>query len=205
MSTADPRIDTYIANAEPFAQPILTYLRETIHAAVPNLEETLKWGSPAYLLDGKQLFHTASFKSHCALSIMVKTMAPTLAADGFGDKSGMGEFGKITSLKELPKIAQLFRYFKATAKLSREKPATKTPTASPKPSLPIPADLAAELRKKTHTAAAQTWARFTPGKQRDYIEWIIDAKRDATRVRRLTTTLEWLAEGKVRHWKYQNC
>lgn len=203
MPTPDSRVDAYIANAQPFARPILIYLRETIHAAVPGLEETMKWGSPAYLLDGKQLFHTASFNSHCALSIMIKAMAPLLAADGFNNNSGMGNFGKITSLQDLPNTAQLRRYFKTTAKLSQDPATANTTIIKRKPGLPTPPDLARALKQAEHQAAAKNWANFTVAKQRDYIEWITDAKREATRATRLATTLMWVAEGKSRNWKYE--
>ena len=46
---------------------------------------------------------------------------------------------------------------------------------------------------------------FSPSAQRDYLEWISDAKQDATRRKRIATAIEWLSEGKRRHWKYENC
>ena len=44
---------------------------------------------------------------------------------------------------------------------------------------------------------------FPPSQKREYIEWLLEAKREETRARRLETALEWIAEGKTRHWKYQ--
>jgi len=47
-----------------------------------------------------------------------------------------------------------------------------------------------------------TFDAFPPSQQRDYVEWIAEAKRDETRERRIAQALEWLAEGKPRNWKY---
>jgi uncharacterized protein YdeI (YjbR/CyaY-like superfamily) len=44
---------------------------------------------------------------------------------------------------------------------------------------------------------------FPPGKRRDYLEWIADAKTDPTRDRRVRTAVEWMAQGKSRNWKYE--
>jgi uncharacterized protein YdeI (YjbR/CyaY-like superfamily) len=67
--------------------------------------------------------------------------------------------------------------------------------------LPVPADLAAALKK--NKAARTTFDNFSPSNEREYIAWLVEAKAEATRKRRLTTTIEWLAEGKSRNWKYQ--
>ena len=64
----------------------------------------------------------------------------------------------------------------------------------------VPADLAAALRRSRK--AREAFAAFSPSHQREYIEWITEAKRAETRERRLATTIEWLEEGKPRHWKY---
>ena len=66
--------------------------------------------------------------------------------------------------------------------------------------MPVPADLAAALKKSRPAAA--TWTKFSYTHRKDYLDWIAEAKRDETRARRLATTLAWLAEGKPRHWKY---
>ena len=67
MGTRDKRIDAYIAKAAPFARPILTHLRGVVHTACPDVEETLKWGAPAYMHHGI-LCITAAFTAHCAWS-----------------------------------------------------------------------------------------------------------------------------------------
>ncbi|MCF3651704.1 YdeI/OmpD-associated family protein [Synoicihabitans lomoniglobus] len=201
----DPRIDTYIAHAQPFAQPILKHLRELVHQAVPEVVETIKWGAPAYTLKGKQVCLTASFKAHCALSFWAKAMEEVLAADGIGPQEGMGNLGKITDLTDLPARTKLIRYLQTAARLATAAPAGRPTAKTRKPTLATPPELASALQQPSHAAAAHTWTAFTPAKRREYIEWITTAKQDATRARRLATTLQWLAEGKTRHWKYQNC
>ena len=205
MPTPDPRIDAYVAQAEPFAQPILKHLRTLVHQSVPGLEETIRWRLPTFLHNGQQLCNIGSFKAHCSLVVAPRTMEPILTADGHTGESGMGQFGKITALQDLPSNAQLKRYFQLAAQHISAPPVAKKATVSDKTKIATPPDLTAALKLKQHAKSATTWQSLTPGKQRDYNEWITDAKRDETRARRLATTLEWLAEGKARHWKYENC
>ena len=53
--------------------------------------------------------------------------------------------------------------------------------------------------------AAETFNNFPYSKKKDYVEWITEAKAETTRDKRLATTIEWLAEGKARNWKYERC
>ncbi len=203
--TSDPRIDAYIAEAEPFARPILTYLRQLVHFACPEAVETLKWSAPTFTVDGKILCLIASFKSHCALNFWGKPMQEILAADGNKAEGGMGNFGRITAVSELPARAKLIAYLKQAAALHKAGVPARPAAKTRKPALPEPVELSTALQQKSHAAAARTWAAFPPGKRRDYIEWITEAKREETRAKRLTTALEWLAEGKARNWKYKSC
>jgi uncharacterized protein YdeI (YjbR/CyaY-like superfamily) len=117
----------------------------------------------------------------------------------------MGQFGKLSSLHDLPSDKQMTTYIRkamalagAGVKLSRPKGAARSvPT--------LPDDLATLLAQKKHATARKTYAAFGPGAQREYIDWITEAKTDATRQKRLATTLEWLAEGRKRNWKYEKC
>ena len=82
----------------------------------------------------------------------------------------------------------------------------KSPTRS-KPKTPkavvVPDDLAGALKK--NKPALASFEKFSPSHKREYIEWITEAKTDATRTRRLETAIQWMAEGKPRNWKYMNC
>jgi uncharacterized protein YdeI (YjbR/CyaY-like superfamily) len=198
-ANADPRIDAYIAKSAEFARPILTHLRATVRAACKDVDETIKWGMPHFTYRGKILCGMAAFKRHCAFGLWRGSEAIENARD-----EAMGQFGRIASLRDLPAKKVLSDLIKAGMRaieadeVSPPKPKAKTR----KPELLVPEDLAALLAK--HRKARETFDNFPPSHRREYIEWIIEAKREDTRRRRLTQAIEWLSEGKPRHWKYMN-
>lgn len=202
MGQPDPRVDAYIAKSAGFAQPILRHLREAVHGACPQVEETLKWGMPSFMYGGKILCSMAAFKQHASFGFW---QGAKVVEDGRAKSDeAMGQFGRLTGLAELPGKRVLSGYVKQAMKLIDEgstRPSTKK--AAPKPPLPTPEDLAAALAKNREAQA--TFDAFAPSHRREYIEWIMEAKRDETRQRRLAQTIDWLAEGKPRNWKYMNC
>jgi uncharacterized protein YdeI (YjbR/CyaY-like superfamily) len=202
MKKTDPRIDAYLAKSAPFAQPILRHLRELVHAACPQTEETVKWGFPNFLHADGILCSMAAFKAHCTFGFWHHGMKTIVRRDSAAGETAMGSFGRITSLADLPPDRTMLRYLKAAANLN-ESGAPARPATKPKPEPAMPADLARALRK--NQAAAGAFAKFSPSHRREYIEWITAAKRDETRQQRLATTLAWLAAGKPRNWKYHNC
>jgi hypothetical protein len=125
--TRDPRVDDYIENAAEFAQPILRYIRELMHATSPDIEEDIKWRAPAFMYHG-----------------LIGVMAAFKTRAGFG--------------------------------------------------------LSAALRRSAKAKAA--FDGLSPSHRREYVEWIVEAKRPETRQRRIATAIEWIAEGKPRNWKY---
>ncbi len=201
--TTDPRIDAYITKSASFAQPILRHLRQLIHQGCPEAVETIKWSMPAFTHDGRILCGMAAFKAHCAVWFWHQKMRG-IAERSKNAKTGeaMGNLGRITSLAELPSDQTILGYVRKTKELNetggpaRARPKTRKP-------LPVPADLAAGLKKNPKAAA--NWEGFSPSHRREYIEWITEAKRPETRAKRLAETLEWLASGKKRNWKYENC
>lgn len=197
--TADPRVDAYIAKAAPFARPILEHIRKRVHAAAPEAEETLKWAAPAFTLDGKILLIMAAFKAHAALNFW----RGQEIGDG-GPKAGaMGQFGKLTAIDDLPPDNELDALVREAAALAKTAPAPRKVKHAPKPPPELHPEFAAALAKNPKAKAVLDG--FPPSAQRDYFEWISDAKQEATRAKRITTAVEWLTEGKRRHWKYQNC
>lgn len=201
-STRDPRIDAFIGQAAPFAQPILRHLRELVHRACPDVEETLKWSMPAFVHRGGILCIMAAFKAHCTFGFWHREMIKVVGGDGAKSKSAMGLFGRITSLDDLPSDAKLLGYLKAAARLNESgTPARAATSRKPKPPPTIPPDLKSALKKNAKAAAA--FEAFSPSHRREYIEWITEAKREETRQKRVATTLEWLTEGKSRNWKYE--
>jgi uncharacterized protein YdeI (YjbR/CyaY-like superfamily) len=194
----DPRVDTYIAKAQPFAQAILGHIRERAHAAVPDVEETLKWSAPAYLLDGKILLITAAFKAHAAINFWRGQ-----EIKGGSSDEGMGQFGKLKSVDDLPADDELDALIRKAAELAQNAPAPRKTKAAPKPAPVMHPEFEAALDRAPKAKAAMD--SFPPSAKRDYVEWIADARQDATRAKRIATAIEWLSEGKRRNWKYENC
>lgn len=198
MPTLDARIDAYLAGVPEFALPILTRLREDVHAACPGVVETIKWSRPHFMLDGKLLAGMSAFKAHCAFSFWEREGAQA------GQPGAMGDFGRIMSLADLPSRAELRKQIKAAAALLQAgAPRATKPDRAPREQLEMPDDFAAALA--TVKPARQHYDAFPPSKQRDYLEWVLEAKRDETRAKRIAQAVEWLSEGKSRHWKYENC
>ena len=205
MPKHDPRIDAYIERAAPFAQPILARVRELVHEGCPQVEETIKWGMPTFEYAGGILCGMAAFKQHASFGFWKHALV--LGEGGHADekpRDGMGSYGKMASLKDLPPKKTLIAHIKKAMKLNED--GVKTPaTRKSAPKLPpqAPADLVAAL--KQNTAAKAAFDAFPPGAKRDYVEWIVEAKREETRAKRLAQAVEWMAEGKRRNWKYESC
>jgi uncharacterized protein YdeI (YjbR/CyaY-like superfamily) len=197
--STDPRIDVYIRKSAPFAQPILKHLRAVVHAASPKIEETMKWSFPHFMYKGI-LCSMAAFREHATFGFWKGSLI--VARGGQLAENAMGQFGRITKLAELPAKKVLIGYIRAAMKLNDEGVPSPTRVKKKKPRpLVIPADLTAALKKNGKARAA--FEEFSPSAQRDYADWIAEAKRAETRAARLATALEWIAEGKQRYWKYQ--
>jgi len=197
----DPRVDAYIAKSAEFTRPILRHLRALVHEACPEAEETIKWGMPSFVHHGI-ICGMAGFKQHCAFGFWRRGLTDEIARTGVKAEQAMGSLGRITSLRDLPSDRAMLGYIRKAAKLN-EAGAPARPKPKAKPALPMPADLAAALKKNAR--AAKAFAGFSPSARREYIEWITEAKRPETRLTRLTTTIKWVAAGKRRNWKYENC
>lgn len=198
MSHRDRRVDAYIAQSAPFAQPILERLRTLVHQACPGVEETLKWSMPSFQYAGGIVCMMAAFKQHVAFGFWKHALVMGAGVE----RNGMGSFGKMTSLRDLPPKRELVALIRKAAALNAQGVKTPGPrqTGVPRPRPEVPADLAAALRR--NRAAGASFEAFPPGRQREYVEWITGARRDETRQRRLAQAVEWLAEGKPRNWKY---
>jgi uncharacterized protein YdeI (YjbR/CyaY-like superfamily) len=204
MPTVNAAVDAYIAKSAPFAQPILIHLREAVHEAAPDVEEAMKWSRPFFLYHDIILGNLSAFKEHCSFGLWGTEIAETLIADGIASREGMGTFGRITSLKDLPPRRKLLSYIRQAAKLIDEGVRTQSVLRPPKvakPPVEVPEALTAALRK--NKVAAKKFEIMSPSCRRDYSEWIADAKREETRDKRIATALEWIAEGKSRNWKYE--
>ncbi len=198
--TQDPRIDTYIERAAPFAQPILCQLREAVHAACPQVEESIRWSMPSFTYAGAILCQMAAFKHHASFGYWKHAL---VMGDGVA-RDGMGSYGKMASIKDIPPSERLQADIRRAMKLNEE--GVKLPAApksAAQPAAEVPAELVAALNQ--NKAAKVTFDAFPPGCRREYIAWITEAKREETRAKRVAQTIEWLVDGKRRNWKYENC
>ncbi|HEY1743360.1 MAG TPA: YdeI/OmpD-associated family protein [Granulicella sp.] len=204
MPTVNAAVDAYIAKSAPFAQPILIHLREAMHDGAPGVEEAIKWSRPFFMYRGVILGNISAFKEHCSFGLWGTEIAAILLADGIASSEGMGTFGRIASLKDLPPRKKLLSYIKQAAKMIDEGVRTNSLSMRPKVAkapLEVPEALSTALKK--NKAAAKKFEAMSPSCRREYSEWIADAKREETRDKRLATALEWIAEGKSRNWKYE--
>ena len=195
----DPRVDAYIKNAAPFAQPILTRIRDVVHAVCPEAQETLKWRHPSFEYKGEILVGMAAFKTYCYLGFWKSKLLAERGLLANGDNP-MGFEKKLESLADLPSEQKLTKTIKAAMALNEQGVKVPRPRTAPKPAVKTPAYLMTAL-KKNKTALA-TYNAFSPSHKREYVEWLTDAKTEATRDRRLTQAVAWIAEGKARNWQY---
>ncbi|TXF76136.1 YdeI/OmpD-associated family protein [Chryseobacterium sp.] len=201
MAATDSRIDTYIENSQDFVKPVLTYLREIIHEACPEVEEGWKWSFPHFMYKGKILCSLAAFKQYCSMGFWLHSEMKTIKEfETNVETSGMFSLGKITSVEDLPSKPQLKAAIKEAMELTdmgvkmKKAPVSKT-------EIEIPADFTEALEK--NTKAQQFFTKASASFRKEYILWITGAKTEATRIKRMEQALEWIAEGKGRNWKYE--
>lgn len=199
MGKKDPRIDAYIAKAPDFAKPILATLRKWMHAACPEAAETIKWGQPHF--DYKGIFAgMGSFKAHAVFGFWKGEL---LFGKTAAEQEAMGQFGRMTSVDELPSERAFARLVKQAMKLNDEgitPPSRAKPRSSKPKKVVVPSILAAALRRSPKAKAV--FDAFPPSHRREYAEWIAEARTEETRERRLESAIEWMEEGKPRMWKY---
>ena len=201
MTQRDPRVDAYIARQADFARPILEHVRAAVHEACPEVEETIKWGMPSFVHGGRILAGMAAFKQHASFGYWKHALVMGEGAQ----RDGMGSYGKMATLKDVPSKRRLVADIRRAMQLNEAGVKTRGPrkAAAPKPPPEAPPDLLAALAK--NRKARTTFEALAPSHRREYVEWITEARRDETRARRLAQTVEWLAEGKRRNWKYEAC
>ncbi|HJT18277.1 MAG TPA: YdeI/OmpD-associated family protein [Thermoanaerobaculia bacterium] len=187
MGKRDRRVDAYIEKSADFAKPILNFLRDVLHTAVPDVEETMKWSVPFFEYKGP-LANMAAFKAHCAFGFWKSSLV------------GTQRFDRIESLDDLPSKRELIALAKKAAKLNDEGVKVERKKLAPKKDIPPPPELVAALEKNKKAQA--TFDNFSPSHRREYVQWIAEAKAEETRKRRIDQAIEWLSEGKPRNWKY---
>ena len=192
MPKKDPRVDAYIARSADFAKPILNRIRKLVHAACPDVTETIKWNSPFYEHKGI-LLATPAFKRHCALIFWKGRL--------FLSKDQKTKLRRLTSISDLPGDKILTGYIRKAVALNEAGVKTPRPKPKAKKALVVPDYFLAALKKNKKALTA--FENFSPSHKREYVEWITEAKREETRAKRIKTAIELMARGKSRNWKYQ--
>jgi len=202
MSSANPLIDQYISNAAPFAQPVLKHLRQLVHQASPEITESIKWQFVSFDFKKTMLCNMAAFKAHCAFGFwLAEKMDDPDGILGLERGAGMGQLGKITTVQDLPPDDVLIKYIRSAIALADAGVKLSRSNSDAKPMPKIPDYMKQALAKNPKVQF--NFENFTPAKQREYIEWITEAKTESTQLKRLETALEWISEGKSKNWKYE--
>ncbi len=203
----NPKVDGYIAKAQPFAQPILDHLRRLVHRGCPAVEETFKWSRPFFEYKGVILYNMTAYKAHCSFGFWGREIGDILRDAGAVRDGAMGTLGRITGTDGLPPEKVLLSWIRQaaafvdngehTSPIAARNRVVKAPRPAPEPS----AEFAAALRK--NRKASTVFAAFSPSCKREYIDWIAESKREETSRKRIAQAVQWIAEGKQRNWKYQ--
>ncbi len=198
----DRRIDDYISKSEEFAKPILRYIRDIVHKACPEVTETMKWGMPHFDYKG-MMCGIASFKQHCTFGFWkASLMKDKYKVFVKGENSGMGNFGKVKDIQDLPSAKIIIEYIKEAMKLNDDNVAVpKELKENVRKELVIPEYFLKVLKK--NEVALKTFKDFSYPHKKEYLEWITEAKKEETREKRIYAAIKWLSEGKGRNWKYE--
>lgn len=194
MAAKSHEVDAYIARAAPFARPILERLRRAFHKADPKIVETMKWSVPHFEHDGI-VASMAAFKQH----VNWVFWKGSLMSDPHGILTGAR--AKLTDVSELPPEKILVEYIREAVKLNESGAKVERAPRAAAPPPEVPDDLLAALRRDRKALAA--FEKFPPSHKREYVEWITEAKQEATRAKRIAQAVEWIGEGKSRNWKYE--
>ena len=200
MAKKSASIDHYIIESAPFAKPILMHFRELVHLVCPDVEEKMKWSFPHFDYKGEMMCSMASFKQHCAIGFWKAALMKDAGKLKDGNTEAMGHYGKITSLHDLPSDKKIISHLKEAILLNEKGFKLPSKLKTSKSPLTVPAELVKAFTK--NKKAKITFENFSPSHRNEYVTWITEAKTDETKNKRIATTLEWLEEGKSRHWKY---
>lgn len=199
----DPRVVAYIDKAQPFAKPVLKHLRKLVHKACPEVTETIKWGMPSFEYKGI-LCSMASFKQHAVFGFAKAALLTD--PHGYLQKhkaqggDAMGNLGRLTSIEDLPPDDILIDFIEQAQQLNDDNIKLPAKPKTEKTALTMP-DYVTNALAKNNKAKA-TFDALAYSHRKEYLEWITEAKTEATRQKRLATTLEWLRDGKKPNWKY---
>lgn len=202
MEQYDSRVDAYIEKSADFAKPILTHIRELVHKAAPQIQETMKWSCPFFDFQGP-VCQLVAFNQHCGFGFWKAKLMEDPHMLMNQEPGTAGSFGRITSLADLPADDILIDYIQQALSLNLQGiKAPARPKANPdKGPLDIPEYFAQRLSQ--NEVLKSQFEKFSPSQKKEYLSWFEEAKTEATRNKRLETAVEWISEGKTRMWKYK--
>jgi uncharacterized protein YdeI (YjbR/CyaY-like superfamily) len=201
MRKYNPLVDEYIEKSQDFAKPILNYIREIVHECYPEIEEAIKWKFPTFMYKGKILCSMVSFKQYCSMGFWLHDEMQTIKnLETDVEKTNMFSLGKITKLDDLPSAPQLKKIILEAMELTDM--GVKLKKAAPlSTAIEIPEYFKNSLNQ--NKKALEVFEKASPSFRKEYINWIVDAKTETTRNKRMEQALEWIVEGKGRNWKYE--
>ncbi len=202
MEKSDKEVTAYIAKSADFAKPILKHLRQLVNKNCPEVEEAIKWGIPHFDYKGDFMCVMASYKNHCSFSFLkAELMKDPRLKEGKNLKPIQRFMGKISSVDELPSDKEFIKLLKEAMTLNEK--GLKLPVReSTKPTnIEVPDYFAEKLKSNPKTK--KVFEGSSPSFRKNYLTWIIDAKTEVTRNKRIEQSLEWIAEGKDRFWQYK--
>jgi uncharacterized protein YdeI (YjbR/CyaY-like superfamily) len=193
------KIDNYIQKHPKWANA-LNRLRELLQQT--EMEETIKWGAPVYTVEGKNVVGMAAFKNHFGLwffnGVFLKD-EKELLVNANEEKTKALRQMRFNSEKEMDDklILQYVNEAIANQKAGKElKPERKK-------GVELPMELTATFQQEKEFESA--FKELTPGKQREYAEYIASAKQEKTKLSRLNKIIPMVKEGKGLYDKYKNC
>lgn len=192
-------VNKYISNAPISQQKILSKLREIIHKASLDIEEKIRWSHPHFDYMGKGMCFIQALKERVTFGFWFGDKiynSPKLSKEA---KAIYETMGNLTDVSQIPSTKLIIEEIHLAMKLI-ESGNRDVKEKKVKPQLVIPDYLS--LRFKKDKTANSSFSKMSPSHQREYVDWIIDAKTDETRENRISTMMSQVKEGKSKNWKY---
>ncbi len=201
MPHYNPLTDAYIEKAADFAKPILTHIRKLMHEADPDIQEAIKWGHVHFDHKGP-VAHMAGYTKHCNFGFwkagILEDPEGILKTD-----DAKSPLNGLFSVADLPPDEVMIWYIRNAVDINlKGVKSLVMKSKGVKPALKVPDDFGKLLDGSP--TASMFFDAFTTSQRNEYLEWIIEAKTEATRHKRMDTALAWISEGKTRNWKYQS-
>ncbi len=164
-----------------------------------ELEETVKWGMPVYTLDGKNVVGIAGFKKHYGLwfyqGVFLSDSKNLLVNAQEGKTKAMRQMKFFLGDKLNKKL--ITQYINEATE-NQKKGLTVKPESV---KLTMPTELKKALDKDA--MVKKSFLALTPGKQKEYMGYILEAKMEKTKLSRIQKIIPLIQSGKGLHDKYK--